>query len=159
MNKLLIAALLILTSCAQNLQGPTGNQGPKGDKGDTPSLPKSLSGFYLLQDGGYIELLKDNGDLYDILQGRLVIKNSDGSFGVLPISSFSNIPMMNNKLLYVTSVSFSAPNNIKTDVGNTVLVGSFLTVLVIENVNDKLKLTVQISNSTNVVTNKTVNVE
>jgi hypothetical protein len=138
------------------MQGPAGNSGPKGDKGDPTPLPITMNGFYLLPDGGYVELLKDNGDLYDVLQGRLIVKNADNSFGILPISIMSNIPLMSNKLLLVSNLTFAAPNNVKADVGNTILVGSYLTMLVFEMVNDKLKVTIQISNTNTVLFSKVI---
>lgn len=167
MKKFII--FLCLISCAKNgtngvdgSQGPKGDQGtqgptgPQGSPGPTPIPSVDFQGFFVLPNNSYVEIIKDSGSLYDLNQVRLDYANADLSYGIVPLSSAVNLPKQNDSVYYTGNLTYAALNNIKTDVGNTVLVGSFFTMLTFTKVNDKLNVRIEISNSATIVFDHTL---
>lgn len=168
-----IIVFLFLIGCAKNgtdgvngargPQGPDGTpgvegpQGPQGSQGDaaptsvpTPQ-PVDFNGFFVLPNNSYVEVVTDSGLLNDLNQVRLVYQNVDLSYGLVPLSSTNNLPKQNDSLYLASNLNYIAGNNVKTDTGNVVLVGSFFTMLTFTKVNGKLNVRVQISSGATIV--------
>lgn len=115
------------------------------------SSDENFSAFYALPDGGYLEIVQDAGGLYDLNQVRIVVTNSDGSKGLLPLGVVSNLPQINGKIYQFGNLTYAAGNNVKADVGNAVLNGSLYTMVTLTNVGGSLGIRVQVSNGGAVV--------
>lgn len=114
------------------VDGDDGKDGAPGKDGKDAPTPTSLEGYYLLPDGGYLDIYEDAQGLYTIRQARLVLSNADGSKGLIPITTATSLPLVNNKLyVNVNSTYVAATHNVKQDSNATALVGSFLTSLII----------------------------
>lgn len=149
MKKLLIALAVVgLVGCAK--EGPMGPAGASA-----PSFP-NFQGFYILPDAGYLEIIQDTGSLSDLNQVRVTVRNTDASTGLLPMAAVNNLPIQNGVLYYLSNLTYAASNNIKTDAGNTVLVGSFFTSVTMSRSGGVLSVRTQISNGASVVFDHTV---
>lgn len=117
---------------------------------------QNLEGFYQLPDGGFLEIVNDPGNLQDIIQVRLAMRNADNSTGLIPLVATNNLPMISGKVILTTTLTYSATQNIKNDVGNVVLIGALLTTVNIFKHNDKLRVRVQVNSATGLVFDHTV---
>lgn len=121
----------------------------------TVSASTGFEGYYMLPDAGYAEIVQDNGKLQDIVSLKLMVRNSDGTSGYIPLANVSNLPITNNKLLYSFSAAYTAAaNNVRADAGNaaglatnTPLAASYTTLLTFYFEGGQLKIRVQISNA------------
>lgn len=160
-NMKLIILFIGLSGCAiqKGIDGKQGIPGPKGSPGDNAPILESFQDFYLFPNNGYIDIIEDNGKQLDLTQIRLIIQNIDNTYGILPVSSISNLPTIKNKVYYFNNLVYNNVNNIKTDIGAGILTGAFFTMLTLKKVNKKLIIHIEISSGAFVVFNRTITQE
>ena len=163
MKRVLIA--LMLSGCGVEMEssipgpqgepGIQGERGEQGEPGENAVVPKetSFEGYFLLPNGGYLDIYEDAQGLSTVRTARLVVVNKDGSTGVVPIASAASLPTVSERLFHTANVNFTAPNNVKQDSG-VALVGSFLTQLVFFYRNDKLLVQVKVSGPVGLLVNQ-----
>lgn len=155
MKKLLLVSILSLVACGKD--GSNGLNGMPGVPGPTPSpIPTSASiesyaGFYVMPDGGYLEIVQDSGGLNDLNTIRLIFRNSDNTAAILPLTSLNNLPTQNEEVFYANTLAYTAANNVKIDSMSTVITGNLITFLRLYKLNNKLIARVQISNGASVI--------
>jgi len=103
--------------------------------------PIVFQGYYLLPEGGYVDMVEDTGGLIDISLIRLVIVNNNGSTGVVPITG-TNLVVRDNKHIQITNnYTLATTNNIRRQGSNTVLAGShYITTTFSFDENKRLKV-------------------
>lgn len=159
---------LLLAACGSDTftekQGPkgdtgsTGAQGPKGDPGPAASPLPTMEGYYVLPNGGYLDIYQDAQGLYTVRTARLTFTNTDGSIGVLPVTSISQSATVNGALYNTSNQTYTpATHNIINSTTKATLSGSLLTQLklTVDNKKATVKVTVT-SNATVVFTGITV---
>lgn len=155
MKKLTIILTLMFLSIGCG-QGPTGAKGENGVS-VTPSAGASLEGYFLLPNGGYIDIYQDGEGLYSVRQARIVVTNADGSSGVLPLNSIGALPMVGGYMYYNPNLSYvAATHNVKQDSNNALLNGSLLTELIFGMSNGKLQIQIIVNSPSGVLFNHVV---
>ncbi len=148
MKKLLFMTLLVIAGCCAE---GCGKQSPS----NTQPTNNSFSGYYLLPNGGYIDIVQEANGLYDIIAMRLVVINADNSYGVIPLNQMINISHINNSLVYLNgSVNFTN-SNVKNS-SNVSLTGNYITQLVISKNSGALSIEVFISSNQGIVFDQVV---
>ena len=115
-----------------------------------------FEGSYTLPDGGFADIFDDVQNLVTVRASRLITRNSDDSTGIIPIYSTHASAPVNGVIYHRWSLNFIAAQNIKTDVTNTPIIGTFLTELRISKKDERLLLTIIISDVTSVLYKKTI---
>lgn len=118
---------------------------------EAPDDTALFHGFFTLPNTGYVDSVIDNGGLYDLVQLRLVVTNNDGSLGVIPLTSLTNLPDYNSELFHAANMTYGAGNNVKNDSTNAVLTGSLFTAVSFTMIDDALNVHVQIYNGSSIV--------
>jgi hypothetical protein len=124
------------------------------------SAEETFEGYYLLPNGGYIDIYDDSQGLYSVRTSRLIFENADLSTGLLPVSTLASLPQVNGMIYSNANATYNATtHNIKQDSNNTALVGSFLTQIQITKENGVLKVRAVISNSSGQLFDHTITEE
>jgi len=128
MSKLTIASLLLLSACGQGPMGLQGLQGPQGEAGAPAPEPVSMEGYYILPNGGYLDMYEDAQGLVTVRSARVIMSNADGSTALVPFASLAAAAPIGNATYYNQNLNYvAATHNVKKDSDNSVLAGSFLT--------------------------------
>lgn len=153
MKMYLLSFLFILSACGpQSLQ-----QGPQGIPGPAASSVASLEGYYVLPNGGYLDIYQDAEGLYTIRQARIVMLNTDGSSGLVPIGSTGALPMTNGSLYYNVSPNYvAATNNIRQDQTSNQLSGALLTEMILSHSGTGIQVSITVNASNGVLFNHLV---
>lgn len=142
MKMYLLSFLFILSACGpQSLQ-----QGPQGIPGPAASSIASLEGYYVLPNGGYMDIYQDAEGLYTIRQARIIMINTDGSSGLIPIGSTSALPMTDRSLYYNVSPNYVAnTNNVRQDQTSNQLSGALLTEMILSHSGAGIQISITVN--------------
>ena len=134
----------------QGEAGPKGDAGQKGEPAPTPTPDLSFEGYYLLPNGGYVDIYQDAQGYFTIRSARLILENKDTSLGLLPFSSANNLGAIDNVIYYTANLTYiPATHNSKRDADNVLLTGAKLTQIILTKTSEgKLRIRVLI-NETN----------
>lgn len=147
---LYLIVLLILSACGAQ-------QGPQGIPGPAASSVAFLEGYYVLPNGGYLDIYQDAEGLYTIRQARIVMLNTDGSSGLVPIGSTGALPMTNGSLYYNVSPNYAAAtNNIRQDQTSNQLSGVLLTEMILSHSGTGIQISITVNASNGVLFNHLV---
>ena len=115
-----------------------------------------FEGYYALPDGGFADVFEDAQNLVSIRGVRLLVRNSDDSTGIIPLNSIPSIALVNNTVYYRVNLSYTSAQNIKRDLTNFSVVGTFLTEIQVTKKDEKISFTVIISDNNSVLYKKTI---
>lgn len=79
-------------------KGDVGPQGPAGQDASTPEKSVSFSGFFFLENDGYIELIEKADGTYNILSQRISSTNLDSSYALHPNLPTSNLKQIGDEI-------------------------------------------------------------
>lgn len=108
-------------------------------------------GYYILPNGGYVDMYEDANGLVNVRSMRLIVVNGDGSTGYIPIASVSNMTAVKNAPYINSSLNFSLTNNVKNNADNMPISGSHAISLIFNKTNDALAINVIVSNASAVI--------
>lgn len=151
---LAIIALVTMSGCGT---GPTGPSGSPGPQGSSPAAPVSLEGYYVMPNGGYLDVYQDAEGLYTVRQARIVVTNADGSSGLIPIANTAALPLTNSALYSTSSPAYVAvTNNVKQDSNNSVLAAAYLTELIFSKSGNGIQVRVTVNATNGVLFDHTI---
>ncbi len=158
----LVPSIMALTACGAIVNEPIDfpSPTPTVTVTATPSPspvaeaePATLEGYFVLPDGGYLDMYEDSAGTVSLRNGRIVVRNTDGTTGLLPLTTFTQLAKLNqeNKVSYIGNQTYVAlTHNIKSN--NSAIAGSYTTQVIISK-NDRglLQLNIIISNNATIL--------
>lgn len=132
MKYLMLFILPLMLACAPilNDDGPAPAPSPSptasGEPGHivqpspTPSPEKlTFEGYSIFQNGGYADCVEDAQGMFTFRSLRITVKNADGTWAVVPLTSTSALAMQGGSLYLTQSVTYSyATHGVKDNAGN-----------------------------------------
>jgi hypothetical protein len=156
MKLLTLSFLLLIVSCGKSVDTKYVQVERSDESSPQDELSPQFEGYYALPEGGWADVFEDSQTSVSAKGLRLLVLNSDNSTGIIPLASTPLIVPANKIVYYRVTLNYTAANNIKRDVTNSPVVGSFLTEVKISKKDDKIVFEITISDVASVIYKKTV---
>jgi hypothetical protein len=152
MKLMILSVLFLVVSCGKQVNTTKYIEIESNKEVKVPFF----EGYYALPDGGFADVFEDAQKLVSSRNLRLMVRNSDDSTGIIPLSSIPAIALVNNTVYYRVNLSYTSAQNIKRDLTNFPVVGTFLTEIQVTKKDEKLFFTVIISDVNSLLYKKTI---
>jgi hypothetical protein len=152
MKLMVLSVLFLVVSCGKTVNNTKYIEMEPRNEIESPIF----EGYYALPDGGFADVFDDAQNLVSVRALRLLTVNSDDSTGIIPTGSLSAGVPVNGVIYHRTNLNYTVSQNIKKDVTNAPIIGNFLTEIRISKKDEKLLLTVIISDANSVLYKKTI---
>lgn len=152
MKLIVLSVLFLIVSCGKTINNTKYIEMEPRNEIES----SSFEGYYALPDGGFADIFDDAQNLVSVRALRLLTVNSDDSTGIIPTGSLSASVPVNNVIYHRMNLNYTVAQNIKKDITNSPVIGTFLTEIQVTKKDDKVLFTVIISDFNSVLYKKTI---